>query len=167
MKYLFHFICFAILFTACSDKEEVITGDCIGIIDFIGPPRFELKFIDDDETNLIESGYYDSALISSSINGQPFNGKIIDQGFQNIVLFPGLGQEGENRWILTLSESEIDTLDFSLVFTEVKEALNGEIFCGTNASVETLSYNGNPIDLEASYNEDSYNYSISITKTTE
>jgi hypothetical protein len=25
----------------------------------------------------------------------------------------------------------------------------------------------NPIDLEASYNEDSYNYFISITKTTE
>lgn len=168
MKGFIYFICLAFLFTACSEKEEEIAGDCIGIIDFIGPPSFQLKFVDDDENNLIENGYYDSALITSSINGQSFDGQIVyfdDEGLQDIVLFTGLGQEGENRWILKLSESEIDTLDFSLVFTEVKQGATNGFLCGTESTIEIASYNGNPIDLETSINEDSRNYTIIINKT--
>lgn len=171
MKSLIHFVCIAVLFTACTDKEE-LDGNCIGIIDFIGPPSFQLKFIDNNENNLIENGYFDSDLISASINSQSFSGQITDfdgEGLQNIVILPsGIGNEGKNTWLLKLSEDETDTLEYSLVYTEVRQGRGGNgFFCGTMSSVETALYNGNPIDLEASIIEGSYNYSLVINKTLE
>ena len=160
MKNLLHFVCFAILFVSCSEKEDV--ADCIGVIDFIGPPSFQLKFVDDNENNLIENGYFDSNLISATLNSFSYDNQIAgfeNQSFQNSVVLPsGIGNEGENTWILRLSESEIDTLRYSLVFTEVKQ--NG--FCGTESFVKTASYNGNAIDLK-----DINSYCLTIHKTTE
>ena len=119
------------------------------------PAKFLLKFIDNEENDLIENGYFDSTLISASINGQSFNGQIVDfedEGLQNmVVLSTGIGNEGKNTWLLKLSEIETDTLEFSLVFTEIKQRSGRDgFFCGTEASVETATYNGNSIDLEAS-----------------
>ena len=160
MKRLIHLVCLVVLFTACSEKEEF--QDCIGIIDFIGPPGFQLKFVDNNENNLIENEYFDSDIISSSINGQSYTGQIVgfdSEPFQNIVILPpGIGNEGKNTWILKLSESEIDTLNFTLVYREVKQ----DGLCGTNSSVETATYNGNAIDLNGSNS-----YCLTIIKSIE
>lgn len=170
MKRLIHFICIAILFSACSEKEEEVIDDCIGVIDFVGPPSFILKFIDGEENDLIENGYFVSDLISASINGQLFTGQIIDfegEVVQNTVfLSSGIGNEGKNTWLLNLSDTETDTLEYSLVYTEIKQraSVGDGFFCGTEASVANAAYNGNPIDLEASIKEGSYNYSLIVTK---
>lgn len=165
MKGIIHFLCFAILFTACSEKEDI--EECIGIIDFFGPPSFQLKFIDGNENDLIENEYYDSDFISASINSLSYDNQIVnfdDQRSVNSVILPSVfGVEGENRWLLKLSENEIDTLDFSLVLKEVKQ----DGLCGTTSSVEIATYNGNPINLATSYDKESYLYLIQINKTIE
>ncbi|MFS4492496.1 hypothetical protein [Maribacter sp. 2308TA10-17] len=148
MKNLRYFLCLTFLLAACAKKES--EGPCIGIIDFVGPPSFQLTFIDQDENNLIENGHFDSNLISASINGFLYENQIVDfdtPNFENKVILPtGLGNEGKNTWILRLSESEIDTLVYSLVLTEVKQ----DGFCGTESFVTTASFNGNAIDLGGS-----------------
>jgi len=165
MKTLTSFIGLVILITACSLKNS--TDDCIGVIDFIGPPSFQLTFVDADSNNLIENQYYKSEDISASINGQSYDPAVFildDERFQNIVLLPsGVGNEGQNRWLLILSEMETDTLDFSLVATEVRD----DGFCGTFTEVTTVAYNGNSIDLETSLDEESYTFSIIVNKTIE
>jgi len=139
------------LFLSCSLDDDS-NNECIGVIDFIGPPSFLIELLDEDGNNLIENGFFPENQITAIINGEPFNSKVANPDFldiENVVFLSSAESAENNRWLLKLSETDTDTLDFSLTFKEVRQGDNDNGFlCGTFATLVSANYNGIEINID-------------------
>ena len=141
------------IFLSCASDEDNLVEEirCEGIIDFAPPAVFLIELLDDTGANLIENGFYSEDQIKVKLNGFAWNEKIVNSTATNIenviALFPA-GDKAVNQYLITLSQTETDTLNFTLLFKDVsREEDEGRIVCGTQLILESASYNQIEIDV--------------------
>lgn len=167
------FLCSIIFFLSCNrndDNTPSLDGECMGIADYAPPGIFYIELVDSMNDNLIQNGSYNPDQITASINGEEAKG--IFRNFETTVSrdtirLHAIGNEGSNRWLLHLSETDTDTLDFSMSNRELRYISDGTLFCGSRFLLNFASYNGNTIEFEESTSENFLKISINIVKTEE
>lgn len=147
--FLYFFAFFLIL--SCSSDDNSSNEECGGVIDFIGPQSFLVEIVDENDTNLIENGFYEKDLISASINGEVFIADDLMPDFietKNTLFLQTIFGAGENgQWIINLSETDKDTLNYVLSITEVRDRIDNVLFCGSSLNLIGADYNGNSISV--------------------
>lgn len=141
-RFLFYMLGFVSIISCNSD--DIQNAECGGIIDFIGPRSLLVELVDENDNNLI----------SASINGNVFDSEELMPEFieqENTLFLQTIFGNGENnQWVISLSETDKDTLNYYLEITEVRDESEGVVFCGTSVTLESADYNGTSISLEDS-----------------
>ena len=160
---LFSILSFFIL--SCS-SDDIFNEDCGGVIDFVGSRSLLIVLVDEDNNNLIENGFYDRDFIHASTMGIVLDSQDLAPEFiekENTLYLPTfLGSEENNQWIISLSETDKDTLNYTLAITEIRDRSGGTVFCGTSVTLESADYNGTIISLEDPDTEINSSYSILV-----
>lgn len=135
-----------------DDGQTDLDGECQGVIDTAPPGVFYIKLVDSVGNNLIENGFYDRDKISSKLNDEDFDFQTLrfdgNPDLENLLVVSPIGYEGDNRWLLTLSETDVDTLNFSMSSEEIRYISDGSLFCGSRFILNSANYNGNTIEWE-------------------
>ena len=141
------------------EEEEA----CGGIIDFLPTAFFTIELVDENGTNLIENNFYQEDLLELQLNGTQWNDGIRIQ--DNIITLYPAGSEGDNRYLIHLSETETDTLDYNFTYDKVKSRIDGILFCGDLVELNSASYNQTSVDIPkvSQSSQDSIPLIISIT----
>ncbi len=160
-------VCSIVFSIACSNTEDPLNGECQGSIDTAPSGVFYIELVDSVGNNLIENGYFDRAIIASKLNGADFDYQTLipyeNPDFENLLIVYTIGTEGDNRWLLTLSETEVDTLDFNMASEDIRFVSEGILYCGGRFILNSANYNGMNIPLK----ESTYKIPITIQKPTD
>lgn len=166
-------LCSVFVFISCESNDDtpLVDSECIGIADYLPPGKFLIELVDSKGRNLIENGFYDWSQIITKLNNEDFNYHTLTSrepsDSNNLLTVVPLGNEGNNRWFLTLSETDVDTLDFSMSNAELSYMSDGILYCGSRFLLDSASYNGKPIDFEESTGETYLEIPIRVIKTTD
>lgn len=150
MKTIVTLLCFLILFSCKDDKDEI---DC-SLID-IQVKMFLIKVVDSEGNNLIEDETYIANDISIIYNNNTITNVVIKnfEDYKNLIGLNIFGVEGENTFIIKLSEEEMDTLVLNLSFKEA--------YCGLRFyTLNSATYNNKSITFEDFHG----NYLITVVK---
>ena len=142
--------CLTTFFISCGTNDDHLERECGGVIDYFNAGLFKIELVDALGTNLIQDGTYNPDHITASINGDARSGvfKNFDASLsRDTIRLYTLGSDGENRWLLHLSETDTDTLDFSLSSIADSYLDAGILFCGMPQILNSASYNGKSIAL--------------------
>lgn len=148
-------ICVFAIFISCKKSDDPVPNPdvkCGGFIDFSGPPSFSIALVDNDGNNLIENDIFKAAEISASVNGLITENDVVQSDL--IILHPisflkdASEVETDYRWLLKLSSTDTDTLDYFLSFEEVKTTTEDILLCGTQVILDSANYNGMPFDIK-------------------
>lgn len=140
----------AIFLIACGNNDDLLDGECVGVIDYANAAIFQIELVDATGNNLIQDGLYDPNQITASINGEGI--KDVFENFdtsvsRDTIRLYTIGNEGSNRWLLHLSEMDTDTLDFTLANKEERILYDGDLFCGSRQILNSATYNGKSLDF--------------------
>lgn len=159
------FVIVGFFVVSCS-SDDILDEECGGVIDFVGSRSLLVELVDEDNNNLLENGFYDKDFISAATPGIVLNSEDLMPEFieqENTLFLPTfLGNEEKNQWIISLSETDKDTLNYSLAITEVRDKYEGVIYCGTSVTLESADYNGTTISLQDSNTQINSTYSILV-----
>ena len=146
MKVIYTLLALCALFS-CNNDDLVIEEEeaCVGVIDFAPSAVFLIELIDENGTNLIENGFYAEDQFRLQLNGSYWNDGLVVSDEKFIRLYPA-GGTGDNRYLIHLSESETDTLDYNISFLEVKSRSDRGLFCGEKIVLNSVRYNQIEID---------------------
>lgn len=145
-------ICFVLIVLFSCKTNDDPSSKCQGIIDFGIPSIFLIELVDSEGNNLVENGYYTEEQITVRLNGAILSEDLINTThteMQNVItLFP-VGNEGPNQYLIELSETDTDTLDFTLEFIEIERLSEGSLYCGTRAALSSVNYNQSVVDISS------------------
>ncbi|TMM59250.1 hypothetical protein FEE95_07400 [Maribacter algarum] len=146
MKAIFTLLVLYTLFS-CNNDDRVIEEEeaCVGIVDFAPSTVFLIELVDENGTNLIENGSYADDQFRLQLNGSYWNDGLGESDEKFIRLYPA-GSAGDNRYLIHLSESETDTLDYNISFLEVRSRSDSGLFCGEKIVLNSVSYNQIAVD---------------------
>ncbi len=142
--------CFTIFLISCGSNDDLLEGECVGVIDYANAGIFQIELVDSMGNNLIQDSLYDPYQITASINGEANSGVFdnFDTAVsRDTIRLYTIGNEGFNRWLLHLSQTDTDTLDFTLSYKEERVLYDDGIFCGSRQILNSASYNGNPLEF--------------------
>jgi len=157
-----------ILMFSCKTNDDP-SSICQGIIDFGIPSIFLIELVDSEGNNLVENGTYLEEQITARLNGAILSEDLINTThteMQNVItLFP-VGNEGANQYLINLSETETDTLDFTLEFIEIERLSEGSLYCGTRSDLASVNYNQNEVDISSISLDSLSPITITVIKST-
>src|SRR5690606_34384367 len=120
--------------------EDPLDGECYFIADTVPPWIFYVELVDANGNNLIDNGFYDKDNITVKLNDDDFDSLILDKEPDHLLPIWAIGKEGDNRLLLTLSETDVDTLGFSWTSQLKKSLVDGYVQCSTDFYLNALSY---------------------------
>ncbi|MFS4468916.1 hypothetical protein [Maribacter sp. 2210JD10-5] len=124
---LYPIVLLFLFFKSCNSSDGI---DC-ALVD-CAAQGFSIVFVDSDGTNLIENGTFSIADITISKNGKQLG---FNASEENQIFFEVAGQQGENIYEITLSESRTDELILDLNRTN-----SGSECCSPFFDVNSASY---------------------------
>lgn len=145
-------ICLALVVLFSCKTNDDPSSTCQGIIDFAPPGIFLIELVDSEGNNLVENGTYLEEQIRARLNGAILSEDLINTTYaekENVITLFALGNEGPNQYLIDLSETETDTLDFTLEFLEIEQVVDGSLFCGTRAVLASVNYNQTEVDISS------------------
>ncbi len=152
MGKILRFLFLSSLIVSCSKSEDPLDSECQGIIDTAPPGVFYIELVDSIGNNLIENGFYMRSQITTKLNEEDFDHQTLisyeDSNLENLLVVYPIGKDGDNRWLLNLSETDVDTLDFNMSSEDIRYVSDGVLFCGGRFVLNSASYNGKNINLE-------------------
>lgn len=151
MRKIFVYVLVLMFMLGCSNDDE--PQECGGIIDFAPSPSFIVELIDNSGNNLIESGYFNKNDIMAKLDEQNYSDIITTDLVitKNVLHLPTyVGKEGINQWIIKISETIQDTLNFNLTLVNTRIKEENILFCGTFLDLDEAAFNGKDIALEVS-----------------
>ena len=161
-----------IMLLSCGKNDDItssLDGECVGIIDTAPPGIFYIELVDSIGNNLIENGFYDRTKITTKLNGDEFDYQTLrsneNSDLENLLVVSTIGNEGDNRWLLTLSETDVDTLDFKMSNEMIRHLSDGSLFCGDRFILNSASYSGANIVFEESKVDTFLKIPITVVKT--
>ena len=115
------------LFAACnpSDKTDCDLVDCAF-------QTFSIAFVDDEGTNLIANGTFSETDVSVSKNDNQLSFNVSQE---NQIFFEAAGEQGENTYIIRLSQSRTDEMVLDL-----NRKGSGNECCGPFFDVSSAAY---------------------------
>jgi len=142
----------AIFTISCAKTNDPLDGECGGVIDYTNAGLFKIELVDLAGTNLMQDGTYNPDEITTSINGGDRRG--VFENFdasisRDTIRLYTSGTDGLNRWFLHLSETDTDTLDFTLSSKEERAFFDGILYCGNPQKLNLASYNGKPLEFNS------------------
>jgi len=143
-------ICIVVLLLLCCKTNDDPSSTCQGTINYGPPGIFLIELVDSEGNNLVENGYYIDEQIMARLNGAILSEDLINNTYtdvQNVITLFAVGNEGPNQYLIDLSETETDTLDFTLEFIEVEQLVDESLFCGTKAVLASVNYNQTEVDI--------------------
>jgi hypothetical protein len=158
------------LLCSCSKTEKgpIIEEQCAGVIDFVGPPTFSLVLVDLKGNNLIENGFFKKDEISATMNGVITENDIVKSDSVRLHPISFLTDaevvETNYRWLLKLSNTDTDTLDYFLSFDEVKDRVEDKLFCGTLVKLDSARYNNVKITWDIDFEKSRYIIPFKVVK---
>lgn len=166
-------LCSVLVVVSCGSNDDTPLADneCAGIADYLPPGKFLIELVDSKGINLIENGFYDWNRIVTKLNNEDFNYHTLTSRepseLDNLITIVPIGNEGNNRWLLTLSETDVDTLDFSMSNIELDYMSDGLLYCGNRFLLNSANYNGETINFEESTADTYLEIPIKVIKTTD
>jgi len=158
------------LLCSCSntEKEPILEEQCTGVIDFVGPPTFSLVLVDTQGNNLIENGFFKTDEISANVNGVITEYEIVKSDSVRLHPISFLTDAGvvetNYRWLLKLSNTDTDTLDYFLSFEELKNRSKGKLYCGTLIKLDSARYNNVKITWAIDFENTRYIIPFKVVK---
>lgn len=160
------------LYLICScnkaEKDPILEEQCIGVIDFVGPPAFSLVFVDSQGNNLIENGFFKTEEISANLNGLITEHDIVKSDAVRLLPISFLTEaeevETNYSWLLKLSDTDTDTLDYFLSFDEIKDRFDGKLYCGTKINLDSARYNNVRINWDIDFEKSRYIIPFEVVK---
>ncbi len=117
MKQLSFFILLSLfLFSCSSDDDPEIACDLIQAIQ----SNLYIDLVNGQGENLIENGTYNPNDITIDVNGSTFTGVVFTnvEGIENFIAIGVFGEDGDNTFEISLSDTETDTLILNLTRSE-------------------------------------------------
>ncbi|MDT0606503.1 hypothetical protein [Croceitalea rosinachiae] len=165
MRKILLFVILGFFVVSCS-SDDIFDEECGGVIDFVGSRSLLVELVDEDNNNLIENGFYDMDFIHASTSGIVLNSEDLTPEFieeeHTLYLPTFLGNEEKNQWVISLSETDKDTLNYTLAIAEIRDKFEGVVYCGTSVTLESADYNSTTISLEDPNTQINSSYSILV-----